>query len=64
MNDGLQFNLRGKELIGLYLLLSEQEESLDPLLQRLRERLEDRLYEGLSIEEMERIETMYTDQKP
>lgn len=62
MNEDLEFNLRGKELIGLYLLLSEREESLDPLLQRLRERLEDRLYQGLSIEEMERIESIYTDQ--
>jgi hypothetical protein len=62
MKDDLEFNLRGKELIGLYLLLSEYEDSLDPLLQRLRERLEDRLYQALSIEEMERIDTLYTDQ--
>lgn len=61
MKDDLEFNLRGKELIGLYLLLSEYEDSLDPLLQRLRERLEDRLYQGLSIEEMERIDTLYTE---
>ncbi len=61
MKDDLEFKLHGRELIGLYLLLSAQEDSLDPPLRRLRERLEDHLYAALSIDEMERIEALYED---
>lgn len=59
MKDDLEFKLHGREIIGLYLLLTAQERSLDAPLRRLRERLEDNLYAALSIEEMERIEALY-----
>ncbi|MFP4483538.1 MAG: hypothetical protein ACOCYG_09245 [Spirochaetota bacterium] len=61
MEDDLEFKLHGREIIGLYLLLTEHEGSLDAVLRRARERLEDELYSALSIEEMERIEALYED---
>jgi hypothetical protein len=62
--DDLELTLRGRELIGLYLLLTADDHAVeqsrsDPVLRLLRERLEDSLYASLSIEEMERIETIY-----
>lgn len=64
--DDLELNLRGRELIGLYLLLTEDKHGqgrtrADPVLMRLRERLEDHLYASLSIDEMERIESLYQE---
>lgn len=58
-HNKLEFRIHGQELIGLYLLLNRQEESLDQALLRLRERLEDNLYEALSIEEMEDLNSRY-----
>ena len=58
-HDKLEFRIHGQELIRLYLLLNSREEFLDQALLRLRERLEDNLYEALSIEEMEQLTSRY-----
>ena len=52
--EGVTF--AGDELISLYRFLKAREAELDYPTDRLLERIERRLYEGLSIEEMERLE--------
>jgi hypothetical protein len=51
--------LSGREIVGLYLLLKEQEVGLDGTLTKLMMRLEKSLYSKLSIEDFERLGELY-----
>lgn len=51
--------LSEKELIGLYMLLKGREESLDFTMAKLLSRLEGKLYQRLTIEELENIGDLY-----
>ena len=54
--------LSPSETLGLYILLRRREEELDEAMVALFDRLERYLYDRLSIEQIERIETMYEDE--
>lgn len=53
------FSLQGGEMLGVYLALKERKNSLDPLLARLLRRMEQRLYEELTIDEFENLPALY-----
>jgi hypothetical protein len=62
MSDGLDaspFSLTGLEMLAVYLVLQNQKSSLDPLLSRLLRRMEQRLYEELTIDEFENLPALY-----
>lgn len=52
-------NIEGNELIGIYLLLLQNEEKLDNNQQSVRYKLEKEIFKHLSIEEMESIGDLY-----
>ncbi|RKX73689.1 MAG: hypothetical protein DRP87_18430 [Spirochaetes bacterium] len=54
--------IEGKDLIALYLFLNGKELE-DKRLKRLLDRIEKKLYEKLSIEQMENLERFYYDDK-
>jgi hypothetical protein len=49
-----------KELISLYIVLSSQEDQLDPTQQSVLRRISDRLYRSLSVEQLEELQSYYT----
>jgi hypothetical protein len=51
--------LSDKELIGLFMMLKDREESLDITMAKLLSRLEGTLYQKLTIEELENIGDVY-----
>ncbi len=51
--------LQGNELVGIYLLLKENENSLDNIQLSVKTRIEKILFSSLSIEELESIEDLY-----
>ncbi|ADN02023.1 hypothetical protein [Spirochaeta thermophila] len=53
------FLLNDKERLALYILLRRHEEELDPVLSRVKHRMEKWLFERLSIEEMSDVERVY-----
>lgn|GEM_PF-2651767 len=55
--------LDSAELVAIYVLLRRHEQDLDERLLLAKEHIEDTLYERLSIEEMENIETLYDEGK-
>ena len=57
--DASQFSLTDLEMLAVYLVLQNQKSSLDPLLSRLLRRMEQRLYEELTIEEFENLPALY-----
>ena len=52
-------NIEGNELIGIYLLLMNNEEILDKNQQSVRYKVEKEIFNYLSIEEMESIGELY-----
>ena len=52
-------NIEGNELIGIYLLLINNEEILDNYQQSVRYKIEKEIFRYLSIEEMETIGELY-----
>lgn len=52
--------LKGDEIIAIYLALVEQEDHLDHFQQAALERLRSSLYENLSVEQMEGLLASYT----
>ena len=52
-------NIEGNELIGIYLLLMNNEEILDNYQQSVRYKIEKEIFSHLSIEEMESIGELY-----
>lgn len=52
-------NIEGNELIGIYLLLLQNEEKLDNNQQSVRYKLEKEIFKHLSIEEIESIGDLY-----
>jgi len=57
------FPLKGREILGVYLLLKDREAELDATLLQFLDRLERTLYQDLTIEEFENIRTLYEDKK-
>ena len=57
MDARLAFDHR--ELVSLYVLMSQQEESLDSQQTELLARISDHLYRRLSVSQMEEIESYY-----
>ena len=53
------FSIDGKEIVGLYLYLQKEDQRLDPILNRLFNRIEDDLFNRLSIEQLENLEQLY-----
>jgi hypothetical protein len=53
------FSLSGLEMLGVYLVLQDRKRSLDPLLARLLRRMEQRLFEQLTIDEFENLPALY-----
>ncbi len=51
--------LQGNDLVGIYLLLINNEENLDKIQLSVKNRIEKVLFECLSIEEIEAIEELY-----
>jgi len=56
---GDTFFLDSEEMLGVFLVLKEQKSSLDTLLARLMRRMEQRLYEELTIDEFENLPDLY-----
>ena len=54
--------LTENEILGLFILLRDQELALDPTLTGLLDRLRERLYTQLSIDELENVERRYRSQ--
>lgn len=52
-------SIDGQDVVALYVLLRKHEMELDSRMGALYERLERRLHDRLSIEQMENIETIY-----
>lgn len=52
-------DLSNREIVGLYLVLSKQEEDLDLNLQMLANRIEKYLFDKISIQELEKLEELY-----
>jgi hypothetical protein len=57
------FPLKGREILGVYLLLKDREAQLDATLLQLLDRLERTLYQDLTIEEFENIRALYEGKK-
>lgn len=55
------FLIDGKEIVGLYLYLQKEDQRLDPILNRLFNRIEDDLYNRLSIEQLENLKELYNN---
>ncbi len=51
--------LQGNELVGIYLLLKENENNLDNTQLSVKTRIEKILFTSLSIEELESLEDLY-----
>jgi hypothetical protein len=58
-----EFPLKGREILGVYLLLKDREAELDETLLQLLDRLERTLYQELTIDEFENIRALYDDKK-
>jgi len=56
------FPLKGREILGVYLLLKSREKELDEILLQLLNRLERELYRNLTIDEFENIGTLYRNE--
>ncbi len=53
------FSIDGKEIVGLYLYLQKEDQRLDPILNRLFNRIKNDLYNRLSIEQLENLKELY-----
>jgi hypothetical protein len=51
--------LTNREIVGIYLVLTKHEETIDSDMQKLKDRIERFLYEHISIAEMENLEQNY-----
>ena len=54
-----EFQLKGREILGVYLQLKDREAELDATLLQLLDRMERTLYAELTIDEFENIRTLY-----
>ena len=59
-----EFPLKGREILGVYLLLKDREAQLDETLLQLLDRLERTLYQELTIDELENIRKSYYERRP
>ena len=59
-----EFPLKGREVLGVYLLLKDREAHLDETLLQLLDRLERALYQELTIDEFENIRKSYYERRP
>ena len=53
------FPLKGREILGLFILLKDREGELDAPILQLLDRLERTLYQELTIDEFENIRALY-----
>ena len=51
--------LTNREIIGLYLLLNENAENLDLNMKKLSNKIEKLLYDRISIQELEKLDSLY-----
>ena len=51
--------LTNREIVGLYLLLTENTEKLDIVMMKLENRLGKYLYDKMSIQELEKLHALY-----
>jgi hypothetical protein len=58
-----EFPLKGREILGVYLLLKDREAELDETLLQLLDRLERALYQELTIDEFENIRRSYYERR-
>lgn len=56
--------IKGNDIGGLFLLLREHEHELDDNLSTLQMKLEKILFENLSIEDFDNLESIYKENKP
>jgi hypothetical protein len=54
-----EFQLKGWEILGVYLQLKDREAELDATLLQLLDRMERTLYREFTIDEFENIRTLY-----
>jgi hypothetical protein len=54
-----EFQLKGREILGVYLQLKDREAELDATLLQLLDRMERTLYRELTIDEFENVRTLY-----
>jgi hypothetical protein len=54
--------LKGLGIAGIYLLLKSKEQELDSRMTDLTDEIESYLYNRLSIQEMEELQQLYTDE--
>ena len=59
-----EFPLKGREILGIFLLLKDREVHLDETLLQLLDRLERALYQELTIDEFENIRKSYYERRP
>ena len=55
--------LSGNDLVGIYLLLKENESALDTRMNNVLIRIEKCLFENLSIQEFEQLDILYSQDK-
>jgi len=58
-----EFQLKGREILGVYLLLKDSEAELDETLLQLLDRLERTLYQELTIDQFENIRRSYYERR-
>jgi hypothetical protein len=58
-----EFPLKGRETLGVYLLLKDREAELDETLLQLLDRLERALYQEMTIDEFENIRRSYYERR-
>lgn len=58
-----EFPLKGREILGVFLLLKDREAQLDETLLQLLDRLERALYQELTIDEFENIRKSYYERR-
>jgi hypothetical protein len=58
-----EFQLKGREILGVYLQLKDREAELDEALLQLLDRLERTLYQELTIDEFENIRRIYEERR-
>ncbi len=55
----MEITLNNREIVGLFLLLSEHEEALDINMQKLENKLEKFIYDKISIQQLEKLGSLY-----
>ncbi len=54
------FELSSREIVALYLHLNDGSKELDSVMENLLKRISERLYDNLSIDELEKLSELYS----